>query len=387
MSEESNPYDASVIVVLEGLEAVRKRPGMYVGSVGERGLHHLVFEAAEPALHEILGGTAGRVGITLTADGGVRIADDGGGYPVGDGGRGDGPTLEECLRVLLCGVPRAGRRSLSAGFAGVGLAVVNALSSRLTAETRCDGARWAQEYERGVRVATPASTGPADGGSGTVITFWPDAEIFETLTFSFDTLADHFRELAFLNRDLDITLTDERDSGAPRAVQFRFPGGARDWIDRTVGRSARPHPDVLAFECERPGMEGTVEVALSWSDSGDERVSSYANSRPTLGGGTHELGFRDGLTAALTACARERGLLAPSDPDLTPDRFGAGLTAIVSVKLDRPEFEGAVRDRLGNAPVRACVAEAVREHVTTWLREDPARAAAVLARIPAATRD
>ncbi|MFF7586061.1 DNA gyrase subunit B [Kitasatospora purpeofusca] len=383
MSEGSNPYDASRIVVLEGLDAVRKRPGMYIGSVGERGLHHLVFEAAESALNEILDGTAERVGITLTADGGVRITDDGGRHPVGRPGRDDGPSLEDRLTVLWCGVPRADRRSLAGGFAGAGPAVVNALSSRLTAEVRRDGSRRTLECERGVRVAAPARTGPADD-HGTVITFWPDAEIFETLTFSFDTLADHFRELAFLNRDLDITLTDDRDPGAPRAVRFRFPGGARDWITQ---RSTSPHPDVIGFEREYAAMEGTVEVALCWADSGDEGVTSYANSRCTAGGGTHELGFRDGLAAALTAYAREQHLLTPSDPDLTPTRLGAGLTAVVSVKLDRPEFEGALRDRLGNPPVRICVAEAVREHLTTWLREDPVRSAAVLARIPVTARD
>ncbi|MEK2491569.1 ATP-binding protein [Kitasatospora purpeofusca] len=383
MSEESNPYDASMIVVLEGLDAVRKRPGMYIGSVGERGLHHLVFEAAESALNEILYGTAGRVGITLTADGGVRVADDGGGRPVGLAGHEGGPTLEDCLTVLGCGVPHVDRRSLCGGFAGVGLAVVNALSGQLTAEVRRAGSRWTLEYERGVRVSESTRTGPAEG-SGTVITFWPDAEIFETLRLSFDTLADHFRELAFLNRDLDITLTDDRDPGAPRGDRFHFPGGVRDWITQ---QAAPPHPEVTGFERECPGMEGTVEVALCWGDSDDERVTGYANSRPTAGGGTHELGFRDGLAAALTACAREQGLLAPSAPGLDPTRLGAGLTAIVSVKLDRPEFEGALRDRLGNGPARACVAEAVREHLTTWLRADPARAAAVLARIPAVTHD
>ncbi|MCX4683037.1 hypothetical protein OG401_01725 [Kitasatospora purpeofusca] len=234
-----------------------------------------------------------------------------------------------------------------------------------------------------MRVAEPTRSGPAEG-SGTVITFWPDAEIFETLMFSFDTLADHFRELAFLNRDLDITLTDDRDPGTPRADRFRFPGGARDWI---AHQGTPRGPDVIGFERECSGMDGTVEVALCWGDSDDERVTGYANSRPTAGGGTHELGFRDGLAAALTACAREQRVLAPSDPDLAPTRLGAGLTAIVSVKLDRPEFEGSLRDRLGNGPVRACVAEAVQEHLTTWLRADPARAAAVLARIPALTRD
>ncbi|WKD35206.1 ATP-binding protein [Streptomyces xanthophaeus] len=382
MSEESRTYDASMIVVLEGLEAVRKRPGMYIGSVGERGLHHLVLEAAERSLNEILGGTAGRVEITLTADGGVRVADDGTGLAVGRAGHGDEPPLETRLTELWCGAPHADRRLLFGGHFGVGLAVVNALSSRLTAEVRRDGARWVLEYEQGVPVGVPARTGPADD-SGTVITFRPDAEIFETLEFSFDTLAERFRELSFLNRQLDITLTDDRDPAAPRAVRFRFPGGPRDYI---AEQSAPLHPDVIGFEREYSEMEGIVEVALRWCDCSDERIASYANSRPTTGGGTHELGFRDGLAAALTAFAREQQLLSPSDPEFTPTQLGAGLTAVVSVKLDRPAFEGATRDRLGNGPVRACVAEAVREHLTAWLRADPAQATAIVARIPTAGR-
>jgi DNA gyrase subunit B len=380
MSEESKLYIAGTIVVLEGLEAVRKRPGMYVGSVGERGLHHLVFEVAERAMNEILGGTASHVEITLTADGGVRVADDGTGLPVEHAGHSDGPALETRLAVLCAGARPANRRSLSGCF-GVGLAVVNALSSRLTAEVRRDGARWVLEYERGVAVAPPTHTGPA-GGGGTAITFRPDAEIFETLEFSFDALAERFRELAFLNRDLDITLTDDRDPAVPRAVRFRFPGGARDHI---AEQSTPLHPDVIGFEREYSEMEGTVEVALRWCDSHEERVASYANSLPTAGGGTHELGFRDGLAAAVNAYAREHQLLTPSDPDFTPTQLGAGLTAVVSVKLDRPEFEGAIRDRLGNEPVRACVTKAVRDHLTAWLHADPAQATAVLTRISTTT--
>ncbi|MET9623147.1 ATP-binding protein [Streptomyces sp. NPDC006464] len=382
MSEESKTYDASTIVVLEGLEAVRKRPGMYIGSVGGRGLHHLVLEAAERALNETLGGTASRVEITLTADGGVRVADDGPGLAVGHAGHGDGPPLETWLTELWCGAPPADRRSLFGGHFGVGLAVVNALSSRLTAEVRRDGARWVLEYEQGVPVGVPARTGPTDA-SGTVITFRPDAEIFETLEFSFETLAERFREVAFLNRELDITLTDDRDPAAPRAVHFRFPGGPGDYI---AEQSAPLHPDVIGFEREYSEMEGSVEVALRWGDCRDERIASYANSRPTPGGGTHELGFRDGLGAALTGYAREQQLLSPSDPDFTPTQLGAGLTAVVSVKLDRPEFEGATRGTLGNRPVRACVTEAVREHVTAWLRANPAQATAVVARVSTAAR-
>ncbi|WP_231978203.1 ATP-binding protein [Streptomyces sp. TLI_053] len=369
-------YDAGMIVVLEGLEAVRARPWMHIGPVDERALHQLVLDAAEPALDEALNGTAGRIGITLTADGGVTVADDGRGHPVGHAGHRDGRALEECLSVLCGGVPFVGRRSPAGSRFAAELSVVNALSSHLTAEVRRDGSRWVLEYERGVRVGAPVRTG-ADGGSGTAISFRPDPGIFGALTLSFDTLADRFRELAFLNRDLDITLTDDRHPGRPRSVRFRYPGGVRD---RLAEQGAPPHPEVLAFERECPDMEGTVEVALCWADSHEEQVTGYANSRPTTDGGTHQLGFRDGLAAALTAVAG--GQYVP-----TPARLGPGLTAIVSVKLDRPEFEGAARARLSNGPVRTCVADAVREHATAWLRADPARAAAVLARLPATTRD
>ncbi|KAA0940428.1 DNA topoisomerase subunit B [Streptomyces apricus] len=383
MSEESPAYDASTIVLLGGLEAVRKRPGMYIGSVGQRGLHHLVLEAAERALNQILAGAASRVEIILTAEGDVRVADDGTGRAVGHGGHGDGASLETQLTEFWCGAQPADRRVLFGGPFGTGLVVVNALSSRLTAEVRHDGALWVLEYEQGVPVETPAHAGPADG-SGTTITFRPDADIFRTLEFSFDALAERFREMAFLNRELDITLTDDRDPATPRAVHFHFPGGPRDHIARL---GAPLHADVIGFEREYSEMGGTVEVALRWCDCRDERIASYANSLPTTGGGTHELGFRDGLSAALTAYAREQQLLGPSDPEFTPAQLGAGLTAIVSVKLDRPEYEGTTRDQLGNAPVRACVTDAVQEHLTVWLRANPGQAAAVLARISTTARD
>ncbi|MFF4898118.1 ATP-binding protein [Streptomyces sp. NPDC001068] len=383
MSEESTRFDASMITVLEGLEAVRRRPGMYIGSVGERGLHNMVFEAAEPALNEILGGTATRVEITLTADGGIRVADDGTGVPVEHAGHTEGPPLESRLTVLCCASRPADRRSLYGNAFGCGLAVVNALSRRLTAEVRRDGAGWVLDCERGVVLAAPTHTGPADG-SGTTVAFWPDAEIFETLEFPFDALAERCRELAFLNKDLDITLADDRDPTAPRGVRFRFPGGPRDHV---VEQSPLSRPDVTGFEREYPGMGGTVEVALAWCDSREQRIAGYANSRPTTSGGTHELGFHDGLAAAVNAYARERKLLKPSDPDFSHAQLCAGLTAVVSVKLDHPEFEGATLGRLGNGLVRECVAQAVQEHLTAWLRANPVRAKAVLARISMTARD
>ncbi|MFG2914856.1 ATP-binding protein [Kitasatospora sp. NPDC048298] len=368
MSLDTNPYDGIRIEVLEGWEAVRKRPGMYIGSTGERGLHHTVFEVADRAVDEVLAGRAGRVEITLLPDGGVRVADDG-------PGEADPEAL--LTRMDSAAGPR-GRHSVAPHGAGVGPFVVNALSSRMTAEVRRGGVRREQEYARGAALTPLTDTGPATG-SGTVITFWPDAGIFETTRFSFDALADRFRELALLNRDLDVSLADERHPDGVRSVRFRFPGGgAREFValldgdGKGEGEHAAPAvTDTIGFEAEDPRMAGTLEVALRWRDGGEERVRGFANSHPTTGG-SHETGLREGVAAALDAYARRRLLPAPP--------VGAGLTAVVSVKLDDPKFEGSTRSVLGNAAVRGCVAEAVREHLGAWLEEHPEQAAVVVGR-------
>lgn len=380
MSEEPISYDAAAIQVLEGVEAVRKRPGMYIGSTGERGLHHMVFEVTGRALNEVLAGRAGSVDITLTPDGGVCVADDGPGARVGGGGGDGGPDLEALLTRLESGAGPAGRHEVTAGF-GMWLFVANALSRRLTVEVRREGIRRVQEYARGVAVTALTDAGPANG-SGTSITFWPDADIFEEVRCSFEGLADRFRELAFLNRGLDISLADRRRPGEPRSVRLRFPGGARDFVvhlDEQAGAAVQG--DVIGFQQEDPRMAGTLEVALRWRGSGEQRVRSFANSRPTLGGGTHETGFRDGLAATVNAYARERGLLTEADPGLDAERIGEGLTAVVSVKLDDPRFEGSIHDKLGNGPVRACVGQAVQDHLGSWLAGNPEQAAAVVGRI------
>ena len=263
----------------------------------------------------------------------------------------------------------------------MGLAVVNALSTRLLADVQRHGVRRLQEYARGVVAAAPFDAGSATG-TGTVITFWPDPDIFKTTQYSFDALAERFRELAFLNRDLDISLTDERHDSEPRPVRFRFPGGARDMVTFLDEQAAGPaHPDVIGFDREDPRMGGMVEVALRWRGSGQQQVRSYANSEPTPNGGTHVVGFHDGVTAAVNAYTRERGLLTPTDPDFDTAVVGEGLTAVVSVKLEDPEFEGATRGRLGNTAARTCVREAVHEHLGQWLEEHPQQAAAVIDRI------
>ena len=386
MSDDANRYDATSITVLHGWEAVRKRPGMYVGSIRERGLHQSVFEVVDQAVNEVLAGRASSVDVTLAPDGGVSVADDGPGVPVEAAGDTGGPGLEALLTRMHAGAVPGGRSALSSGLFGLGPCVTNALSSRLTAEVRRDGARWVQEYTRGVAIAPPTAMGPA-AGSGTTITFLPDSEIFETVECSFAVLAERFRELAFLNQGLGISLTDARPPGEPRSVRFRFPGGARDFVAFLDAPAGTPvHPDVIAFEWEDLRMDGTAEVALRWCTSRDERVRGFANSHPTPGGGTHVVGFRDGAAAAINAYARERHLLTDADPDLSADRIGEGLTGVVSVKLDHPEFEGATRGVLGNVAVRSCVRETVREHLGRWLEGHPELAAAIVGRIVPDTR-
>lgn len=377
MSDANDTYDGSHIQVLPVWQSIRKRPGMYVGSTSERGLHQMVFDVASRAINEVLPGRAGSVRITLTADGGVRVTDDGPGIPVKAAGDTGGPHLEDLLTDVYSGTLAVGRHTAFVSSFGVGPCVANALSSRLTAEVRREGVRWVQEYARGVALSPPTAVGPTTG-SGTTIAFWPDPDIFGTAECSSAVLSERFAELGFLYQGLNISLTDERPSR-----------GARDLVAFLDAREGLPgHPDVIGFEREVPRMAGTVEVALRWSGSGGGRVRGFVNGCPTHEGGTHELGFGDGLAAAVNAYARERGLLGPTGADLDPDRIGEGLTAVVSVKLDRPVLGGATRTRLENADVRARVAEVVQEQLGSRLDGNPEQADAIVRRIlRAAGRD
>ncbi|WP_439680559.1 ATP-binding protein [Embleya sp. MST-111070] len=371
VSNDAGTYDASQIRLLHGAEVIRARPGMYIGSTGERGLNHMVCEVVDRAVNEILAGAGagGSVDITLLPDGVVCVADDGPGVP----------DLESLLTRMSVGARPFGRRDVTL-LHGAELSIVNALSSRLTAEVRRDGVRWVQEYARGEAV-TPVTESGAATGSGTILTFRPDPEIFTTTEQAFDDLAERCRELAFLYRELHISLTDRRGPGEPRSTRYRFPGGARDFVAfLDDSASAATSTDIVHVECEDARMAGTLEVALRWGGSTEECVRGFANSRPTIGG-THLVGFRDGLTAALTAYAREQGLLTATDPDLDMDRIGVGLTAVVSVKLDGPEFEGSTRQTLGNSLVRACVRDAVRDRLGRWLDEHPEAAVGLVERI------
>ncbi|WP_345651374.1 ATP-binding protein [Streptomyces siamensis] len=371
-------YDATRIQVLEGREAIRKRPGMYVGSTGERGLHQLVFEVVDRAVDEVLAGRAESVDVTLTPGGSIRVTDDGPGVPVAAAGDTETPSLEALLTRMPAATQSGGRHSVTMGLFGLGPSVTNALSRHLTAEVRRNGMHWVQHYARGEAIAPPTRKGPTTR-TGTTIVFEPDADIFSTVECSFDVLAQRFSELAFLNRNLTLSLTDRRPTGQARPLRFHHPGGVRDLIASLDARAAA-HADILGFEHEDPRMAGTMEVALGWSDTAAARVHSFANSSPTPEGGTHVAGFRDGATAAINAFARERQLLEAAQPDIGADRIIECLTVAVSVKLDRPEFEGATRGLLGGTAVHACVQEAVREHMGTWLAQHPKLAAAVIGR-------
>lgn len=381
MRGDGTGYDAARIEVLQGREAVRKRPGMWVGSTGERGLHGLVFDVVGRAVNQVLAGGGGCVDVTLTLDGGVRVADDGPGIPFDVTGDADRPDLEAQLTRMPTRPQPADWRVGAVSHFSAGLFVANALSSRLTAEAQGAGTRRVvQEYARGVPVAPPTAVGPATR-NGTTIAFWPDTEIFGTTRCSFAVLAERFRQVAFLNRGVQMSLTDERPVGGPRVVSFRFPDGVRDFVaalNAEAGLLLRP--DVIGFEWQDPRMAGTMEVALLWSGAPEERLRGFANSQATPQGGTHVDGFRDGVATAVTAYAREQGLLAAADPILKPS-ISEGLTAVVSVKLDRPEFLGATRGLLGNTDVRDCVAQAVREHLGNWFKEHPEQAAEIVNRI------
>ncbi|WP_367318386.1 DNA gyrase subunit B [Streptomyces sp. HUAS ZL42] len=381
MSDAANPYNAAHIQVLEGREAIRKRPGMYVGSTAERGLHNQVFEVSDWAVNEVLAGRAGHVEVALESDGSVRVAIDGPGLPVEAAGHAGAPGLEELLTRMHAGPQRDDRRFVGVGLFGLGPFVANALSSRLTGEVRREGVRWVQRFDCGAAAGPPSNEGLTTG-TGTVIAFWPDADIFGTAQCSFDALAERFRTLAFLNRGLDISLTDQRPPSGPRSERFLFPGGARDFVAFiAVQTGTSGETGVFGFEYEDLRIAGSVEVALKWSDTFTGGIHSFANSMPTPGGGSHVVGFREGVAAAINTFARERQLLTKIDNDLRPDRLCEGLTAVVSVKLDRPELEGAAGGTLGNAEVRESVASAVQDHLITWLEEDPRLASVVVSRI------
>ncbi|UGQ11964.1 DNA gyrase subunit B [Yinghuangia sp. ASG 101] len=374
MNEEPAPYDAKHIQVMDPREAIRKRPGMYVGSTSERGVREMVFGVVGRAVNEVSGvpGQLGRVDVTLVPEGGVRVADNSPGVGV--------PDLAALLTQTHSGAGPGGRHEVVVGFWGMGMFVPNALSSRMTAEVRRDGVRWTQEFARGVAATPLAAMGPSTD-TGTTLTLWPDDEIFGSATHSFEALEQRLREIAFLNRGLEITLADRRQAkGEFRTARYRFPDGVRDFVAwLSTFEAANGHADVIGFAEEDLRREGLLDVAMLWRDAGPEHVLSFANCRPTPGGGAHVQGLRDGLVTAFEAHARTHGLPVPAD-GLSADRVSVGLTAVVSVRLDTPEFLGATNDTLGGTLVRTCVADSIRKHLGTWLDDHPERAAEIINR-------
>jgi DNA gyrase subunit B len=380
-------YDARSITVLEGLEAVRKRPGMYIGSTGERGLHHLVTEVVDNAVDEALAGFADRIEVTLLADGGVRCQDNGRGIPVDTHPVENRPAVEVVLTTLHAGGKFDSQAyAVSGGLHGVGVSVVNALSSRLEVEIKKDGYVWRQSYALSEPTG-PLARGEETGETGTIITFWPDGDIFETTEWSFETLSRRLQEMAFLNRGLSITLIDQRPehiNGEPHVVTFRYEGGIADFV-RYINASKEPvHDSVIEFGDEAEGI--SAEVAMQWTGSFAESVHTFANTINTAEGGTHEEGFRAALTTIVNRYAREQKLVREKDESLTGDDVREGLTAIIHVLLSEPQFEGQTKQKLGNTEAKSFVQRICNDHLRDWFERNPGEAKAIVLKATQAAR-
>jgi DNA gyrase subunit B len=375
-------YTAESITVLEGLEAVRKRPGMYIGSTGLRGLHHLVYEVVDNAVDEALAGYCTRIDITLTADGGVRVVDDGRGIPVDEHPVEHRPALEVVMTQLHAGGKFGGDSyAVSGGLHGVGVSVVNALSKRLDVEVVRDGRRWRQSYERGLPTGPLERDGRARG-HGSTVAFWPDPDIFEETEFRFETLSNRMREMAFLNAGLRITLTDER--GEVKSDVYQYAGGIRDFVAHINASKEPVHPQIIFFEGK--ANSHYVEVAMQWNSSYNDAVSTFANTINTHEGGTHEEGFRAALTSTINRYARAGALLKEKDPNLSGDDVREGLTAIVSVKLREPQFEGQTKTKLGNTDVKGFVQQITNVALAEWFEEHGPQAKAIVVKCIQAAR-
>ncbi|PVE09150.1 DNA topoisomerase (ATP-hydrolyzing) subunit B [Streptomyces scopuliridis] len=405
--EVTASYDASAITVLEGLDAVRKRPGMYIGSTGERGLHHLVYEVVDNSVDEALAGHADTIDVTILADGGVRVIDNGRGIPVGIVPSENKPAVEVVMTVLHAGGKfGGGGYAVSGGLHGVGVSVVNALSTKVSVEVKTDGYRWTQDYKLGVPTA-PLVRNEETSDSGTTVTFWADPDIFETTEYSFETLSRRFQEMAFLNKGLTLTLTDERESakavvGADvagsdvtegtseepvRTVTYFYEGGIVDFVKYLNSRKGELiHPTVIDIEAEDKERLLSVEIAMQWNAQYSEGVYSFANTIHTHEGGTHEEGFRAAMTGLVNRYAREKKFLREKDDNLAGEDIREGLTAIISVKLGEPQFEGQTKTKLGNTEAKTFVQKIVHEHLTDWFDRNPNEAADIIRKsIQAAT--
>jgi len=378
MTDPSASYDAGDITVLEGLEAVRKRPGMYIGSTGVMGLHHLVYEVVDNSVDEALAGYCTEVGVTIHPDNSVTVVDNGRGIPVAMHEKEGRPAVEVVLTVLHSGgkFGDGGGYKVSGGLHGVGVSVVNALSERLLVEIRRDGHNWSQEYSRGApqNELQKGAKLPGDGVTGTTVTFLPDADIFESLDFDFHTLEERLRETAFLTRGLKISIVDERGEG--HSAEFQYQGGIEDFVSYLNENKDTVHRKVIFFAGE--GEEGAAEIAMEWNSSYQESIHSFANNINTREGGSHMSGFRSALTRTLNKYAREKGLLKEKEDNLSGEDVREGLTAVISVKLRDPQFEGQTKTKLGNPGMAGFVESIVNTGLGEFLEENPSEARAVI---------
>lgn len=411
MAATEHQYDASSITILEGLEAVRKRPGMYIGSTGERGLHHLVWEVVDNSVDEAMAGYATDVEVTLLENGGVQVRDNGRGIPVEMHPSGM-PTVQVVMTQLHAGGKFDSESyAVSGGLHGVGISVVNALSTRMETEVIRDGYTWYQNFDQAV--PEEIIRGKKTRGSGTTQRFWPDPEIFETTDFKFDTISRRLREMAFLNKGLTITLVDKRvseeeleaealaeqaetesaeiakDAAEEQKEQaekttkpkerrkvFHYPNGLRDYVE-TLNKSKNIiHPTIISFDAAGDGHE--VEIAMQWNSGYSESVHTFANTINTIEGGTHEEGFRSALTSLMNRYAREHRLLKEKENNLSGEDCREGLAAVISVKVADPQFEGQTKTKLGNTEVRSFVQRMTNEHIGHWLEANPAEAKAIV---------
>ena len=378
-------YDASAIQVLEGLDAVRKRPGMYIGSTGERGLHHLVYEVVDNSVDEALAGHCTHIDVVILADGGVKVTDNGRGIPVDIVPSEGKPAVEVVLTVLHAGGKfGGGGYSVSGGLHGVGVSVVNALSTNVDVEVHREGSIWTQSYKYGVPTAPLAQGGKTDR-TGTTVTFWADGGIFETTHYDFETLSRRFQEMAFLNRGLTIGLTDERtntysienekgdevvESGHRHASYF-YEGGISDFVRHLNTTKIPVHGGVIDISAEDDERGLSAELSLQWTNSYTESVHTFANTINTIEGGTHEEGFRAALTTLVNKFAREWNILKEKDTNLSGDDVREGLTAIISIKLREPQFEGQTKTKLGNTEAKTFIQKVVNEQLADWFEKNP----------------
>ena len=374
-------YDSESITVLEGLEAVRKRPGMYVGSTGERGLHHLVYEVVDNAVDEALAGYCDTIVIRILPEGGIQVRDNGRGIPVREHPTEKISALTVALTMLHAGGKfGAGGYKVSGGLHGVGVSVVNALSSGLSVEVKRDGYRWTQDFTLG------EPNGPLDrheetDETGTTVTFYASPDIFETTSYSYEKLATRFREMAFLNKGLSLTIIDERpdridDQGGSFRDTFRYEDGLIDYVKYLTGSKEPVHRSVIAVEAERGGM--SIEVAMQWNTAYTESVHTFANTINTHEGGTHEEGFRAALTNTANKWGENWGMIKKPDDRLSGDDIREGLIAIISVKLAEPQFEGQTKTKLGNTEARSFVQQVVNAKLGDWFEQNPAEGKAII---------